>query len=420
LEFLMTRVPRRFAGIGAADLADNTAFDAYIGPAREVVVDHVRGIIALQDGVTAGGKRALMQSQRGAANGVASLDAGGQVPSGQLGPALLDTQLGAVNGVASLDGSGLVPAAQLGNALKKGGDTTSGRYLFQRTSGTGSSFSPDIEQDVSESFTSGSGFYISHAIMATKTGGSGHREAVHVEQLSSASVAGEFVVGINGIGRITGTGSGSAFGFNGYGWCDSTVASTTEVSGAEFNVDVRRSGGVARKTGIQIVDVSTSVGAGTSFDCGVFMNKQSGGIGFITGIQFGDSSQFPIKAGGHVITLGAAGVAPTLATGVNMAALPAPSIATFVSPPNAKGLAFGLDYAGGLIQSTTNTGGGVLNFGNGTIGVNTSFEATGYRSRSGSAGSFGGNYINFFWNTGTSKVDLYVDNTRIGSIATGA
>jgi hypothetical protein len=415
----MTRVPRRFAGIGAADLADNTAFDAYIGPAREVVVDHVRGIIALQDGVTAGGKRALMQSQRGAANGVASLDAGGQVPSGQLGPALLDTQLGAVNGVASLDGSGLVPAAQLGNALKKGGDTTSGRYLFQRTSGTGASFSPDIEQDVSESFSAGTGFYIAHAVLATKTGGSGHREAVHVEQLSSSSAVGEFVVGIQGQGRIT-AGSGSAFGLNGYVWVDAAAAATVEASAAEFNTDIRRSGGIVRKVGIQIVDVSTSVGAGTAFDCGVLMTKQSGATGFTAGIQFGDSSQFPVRAGGHVITLGAAGVAPTLATGVNMAALPAPSIATFVSPPSAKGLAFGLDYAGGLIQSTVNSGGGILSFGNGTIAVNTTFEATGYRSRAGVSGAFDNNYLNLRWNSSTSKVDLYVDNSRIGSITTGA
>lgn len=49
------RVPRRFAGIGAADLADSAAFDAYVGPSREVIVDHLRGIIALHDGTTAGG-----------------------------------------------------------------------------------------------------------------------------------------------------------------------------------------------------------------------------------------------------------------------------------------------------------------------------------------------------------------------------
>lgn len=55
----MVRVARRLAGIGAADLADAAAFDAYIGPSREATVDHIRGIIALHDGVTAGGVQFL-------------------------------------------------------------------------------------------------------------------------------------------------------------------------------------------------------------------------------------------------------------------------------------------------------------------------------------------------------------------------
>lgn len=53
----MARTPRKLAGIGASDLPDAAAFDAYIGPAREVTVDPARGIVALHDGLTAGGKR---------------------------------------------------------------------------------------------------------------------------------------------------------------------------------------------------------------------------------------------------------------------------------------------------------------------------------------------------------------------------
>lgn len=53
----MARQPRRLAGIGAADLVNAAAFDSYIGPSRELVVDPVRSIIALHDGVTPGGKR---------------------------------------------------------------------------------------------------------------------------------------------------------------------------------------------------------------------------------------------------------------------------------------------------------------------------------------------------------------------------
>lgn len=53
----MSRIARRIAGIGASDLPNAAAFDAYVGPAREITVDHHRGIIALHDGETPGGKQ---------------------------------------------------------------------------------------------------------------------------------------------------------------------------------------------------------------------------------------------------------------------------------------------------------------------------------------------------------------------------
>jgi hypothetical protein len=53
----MARVPRRLARIGAADLANSAAFDAYVGPSGELTVDHIRHIIALHDGVTPGGNQ---------------------------------------------------------------------------------------------------------------------------------------------------------------------------------------------------------------------------------------------------------------------------------------------------------------------------------------------------------------------------
>lgn len=53
----MARIARRIAGIGASDLPDAAAFDAYVGPAREITVDQRRGIIALHDGVTPGGQQ---------------------------------------------------------------------------------------------------------------------------------------------------------------------------------------------------------------------------------------------------------------------------------------------------------------------------------------------------------------------------
>lgn len=53
----MARIARRIAGIGASDLPDAAAFDAYVGPAREITVDYQRAIIALHDGFTPGGQQ---------------------------------------------------------------------------------------------------------------------------------------------------------------------------------------------------------------------------------------------------------------------------------------------------------------------------------------------------------------------------
>lgn len=57
ISIVMARIPRRIAGIGASDLPNATAFDAYVGPAREVTADPVRGILTLHDGTTPGGIR---------------------------------------------------------------------------------------------------------------------------------------------------------------------------------------------------------------------------------------------------------------------------------------------------------------------------------------------------------------------------
>lgn len=313
----------------------------------------------------------------------------------------------AVNTVAAGDDARIV------NALSKTGDVAAGRFVFQRVSGSGSTFSPDLEQNVSESFSAGGGFYIPFAILSTKTGGSGHREALHVEQRSSASAAGEFVVAVTGIGRIT-AGSGSAFGINGVGWADASGAADAEVGGGEFNTDVRRS--IARKVAVQIVDVATSTFSGTVYDAGLMIAKQPGAVGFSCGIQFGDATQFPVFAGGRIISV--SGSVPVLAAGIDLQNMANPTIAAFVAPPGSNGLAFGGGFGGGLIRSGTGTGGGILTFSNGLTQLNTPLQATGYQSRSGLSGGFSGNYINLFWNSATSKVDLYVDNTKIGAITT--
>ena len=51
----MARQPRRIAGVGAADIPDAAAFDAYVGPPREMTADPARGMLRLHDGTTPGG-----------------------------------------------------------------------------------------------------------------------------------------------------------------------------------------------------------------------------------------------------------------------------------------------------------------------------------------------------------------------------
>jgi len=57
---------------------------------------------------------AIPNSEKGAPNGVATLDANGQVPTTELGNAVLASEKGAANGVATLDASGILTGAQLG------------------------------------------------------------------------------------------------------------------------------------------------------------------------------------------------------------------------------------------------------------------------------------------------------------------
>lgn len=71
----MARIPRRLAGIGATDLIDAAAFDSYVGPARELTVDPVRGILALHDGSTEGGIR-FMEGGGGGSTWVRAADYG--------------------------------------------------------------------------------------------------------------------------------------------------------------------------------------------------------------------------------------------------------------------------------------------------------------------------------------------------------
>lgn len=83
----------------------------------------------LNKGATERAELAQFKESKGQANGLASLDGGGKVPSGQLPDMnyISTNQKGVVNGVATLDGSGNVPRSMLGN-VPEGAKIVSGSY----------------------------------------------------------------------------------------------------------------------------------------------------------------------------------------------------------------------------------------------------------------------------------------------------
>ena len=128
-------------------------------------------------------------------------------------------------------------------------------------------------------------------------GAIGHFEAAHIEvDASNNGTAGKFVVGIQGVGRTAS--SGNIFGIGGYAHALPSTASTAEISGGEFNTDVQAPI-VKRKTALQLIDTSSSIGFGSALDAGLLIGRQAGGAGYANGIQFGDGADahFPLKNG---------------------------------------------------------------------------------------------------------------------------
>jgi hypothetical protein len=144
-----------------------------------------------------------------------------------------------------------------------------------------------------------------------QAGALGHFEAAHVECDARAyGTGGKFIVGLNAIGNTSS--NGNVFGVNAVGAAQAAAAAGTEVSGAEVNTDVRCAA-VVRKTGLQIVDISTSIGVGSVHDAAIWIAKQgAGAAGYKNGVQIGagTDADFPLSAGaallhGSIATLGA-------------------------------------------------------------------------------------------------------------------
>ncbi|ORT86193.1 hypothetical protein B7G54_11985 [Burkholderia puraquae] len=247
-------------------------------------------------------------------------------------------------------------------------DTTATYHMVHSGAGT----IPVFQTDFTESLSPGAGVFVDGVVVNhTRTNGNGHRQAFTAQITSSGANTGEFLVGSCGFGFLQ-SGSGNVSGMNAYAQVLAAAAATAEMVGFEANTDAQRS--VVRKTGIQIVDVSTSTADASVISAGLYIVKQVGGAGWQNGIQFGDDSN-PTGMAPTAVDLirlaGSTGSVP-LARGIDFRAgnFSGPAIDL---PPNSA-LAFGGGASGtigsaGTVQSVTSTGGPVLQFGNQAVAI---------------------------------------------------
>jgi Chaperone of endosialidase len=229
--------------------------------------------------------------------------------------------------------------------------------------------SPTFQICVPDNATPGAGVFVDSIIFAaSRSGGVGHRQTVTAQNTVTGANVGEFNVGLCGFGFMTG-GSGCLFGMNAYAQALSAVASTAEVSGMEINTDLRTR--ITYKTGLQVIDVATSTGDGSSVSTALMLARQTGGWGYQTGIQFG-SDTFT-NSGGAKTTLIRVGNAPdsnTLQRGIDFrkGVFSAAAIDLPACGASAGEISFNAG-AGGAIQSQTASSAPILVFGSGTVAI---------------------------------------------------
>ena len=242
---------------------------------------------------------------------------------------------------------------------------------------------------MNESTSPGPGvFGPSHVFVVNRLGGNGNREAVHIEADSSVGQVGDQIVGGLAAGRIV-AGSGTAYGWNPYARVDAIAGPGSQAIGQEVNVDVRRD--VAAKVGVQIVDVTTSTGEGTSIDAALLFSRQTGARGFQTGIQFGYNGKDPqaaldagygIRSGGTLIN--ALPTTLSLQAGLDLSGVQKPFTDAAVKLAAGNTIRFGANGMGGSVSSRTSSEGGSISFdANSTIldfggGQQNKFGPTGY------------------------------------------
>jgi hypothetical protein len=262
-----------------------------------------------------------------------------------------------------------VPAVNVGGVL----DVT-------KTGLSGSTYTPQFNVATYESISSGTGFYIANAMVNTRTGGTGNRETLHVESISSGASAGEFICGVTSIGHVL-TGSGNAFGLNGVGWVDATADLSAQCYGAEFNTLAERSVNV--KIGVNVVDRSAY--SGVVFDSGLWMAKYASSVGYQNGLMFGDPrggtdaiDAQPVSAGGNIVV--AYFPTFTLRAGIDLSGIQPTTKAAFMAPATGTGTSngffFGDSGQGGIVRSVTNSNGSAVTFINGGVFVQSAIDST--------------------------------------------
>lgn len=282
--------------------------------------------------------------------------------------------------------------------------------------------SPGFNFFQTEAYSAGSGnFHNGMVVQLNRTGGSGNRNALYSIANSSSGAAGEFVVGAQLQGNLTG-GSGLAFGSNPYVQIKSGVASTAEAVGEEINTDVQNAS-VNRKVGLQIVDVATSTGGSSNISAAQLIEKQVGGAGWATGIQFGDDYTSGSGAiTGALIRTGNASSAATVTRGIDF------RTATFTAaaldlPSNGAGggaVAWGAGAGGGIFSQTASAAPALI-FGNGSLAVqNNAQSSTAFSINTGTNTAAAVNFTASGLITPTSTIGIKGtatnDNAQAGSI----
>ncbi|HTK02586.1 MAG TPA: hypothetical protein VL522_23365 [Bordetella sp.] len=152
--------------------------------------------------------------------------------------------------------------------------------------GTVTASDPAVLFNVSETLNTGTDFYDALVVFHHRLAGAvGHRQAFTAQLFVNGATPPEMNCGGCFFAFLE-SGSGSVFGGNTYAKATAGAAITASICSFEANTDTIVA--VARKAGINVVDVSTSIGDGIDLSAAIYIARQPGGQGYRDGILFGD------------------------------------------------------------------------------------------------------------------------------------